>query len=132
MQELVSKLDIKGCLVTADALNCQKKPAIIEANGDYLLFVKSNQLKLMEAIKERVDYTLFIHGTTHAGLNQWTHTHCRATHRVCVAIGEPRYLGRQYEEWTGIKSFGAIISDLKEEKIHGISYHPRKWMQNFS
>ena len=113
MQELVSKLDIKGCLVTADALNCQKKTckAIIEANGDYLLFVKSNQQKLMEAIKERVDYTLIHPRNNTCRAESVDNTHCRATHRVCVAIGEPRYLGRQYEEWTGIKSFGAIISD---------------------
>ena len=113
MQELVSKLDIKGCLVTADALNCQKKTcqAIVGSKGDYLLFVKSNQPKLMEAIKDRVDYTLVHPRNNTSRAESEDRTHSREIHRVCIAIGEPLYLGRQREEWTGIKSFGAIISE---------------------
>lgn len=115
MQELVSKLDIKGCLVTADALNCQKKTcqAIVDSEGDYMLFAKSNQPKLMEAIKECVDYTLVHPRNNTSRAESEDRTHSRETHRVCIAIGEPLYLGRQREEWAGIKSFGAIICETE-------------------
>ena len=38
VRDLIELLDIKGCLIVADALNCQKEPAraIIQNGGDYL------------------------------------------------------------------------------------------------
>ena len=41
--KLLDKLAIEGCLVTADAMSCQKKIAdkILKAKADYLLTVKS-------------------------------------------------------------------------------------------
>ena len=44
VQELFRELEIKGCVVVADALNCQKKTAgaIIGRKVDYLLSVKDN------------------------------------------------------------------------------------------
>ncbi len=46
--ELLKLLDISGCLVTIDAIGCQKKIAqeIVNGNGDYLLAVKGNQKRL--------------------------------------------------------------------------------------
>lgn len=43
--KLIDLLDIKGCLVTLDAMGCQIKIAkkIIAQGGDYLLSVKENQ-----------------------------------------------------------------------------------------
>ncbi|MCL4170170.1 UNVERIFIED_CONTAM: hypothetical protein GTU68_028398, partial [Idotea baltica] len=49
---LLEKLAIKGCLVTADAMSCQKKIArqVVKQEADYLLAVKNNQRKLYQAI----------------------------------------------------------------------------------
>lgn len=49
---LLEKLAIKGCLVTADAMSCQKKIArqIVKQEADYLLAVKKNQRNLHKAI----------------------------------------------------------------------------------
>jgi predicted transposase YbfD/YdcC len=56
VQELIRLLDIRGCMVVADALNCQKKTAkaIIESGGNYLLNVKGNQETLEKDIKDYV------------------------------------------------------------------------------
>lgn len=45
VQELLQQMDIAGCLVVADALNCQRETAkvIVSGKGDYLLSVKENQ-----------------------------------------------------------------------------------------
>ena len=61
VQELIKELDIRGKIVVADALHCQKKTAqvIIEGKGEYLLSVKSNQPCLYQDIAEYVnDQTL--------------------------------------------------------------------------
>ncbi len=51
--ELLKSLELKGCLVTIDAMGCQKKIAevIIEQEADYLLAVKDNQPTLHQAIQ---------------------------------------------------------------------------------
>ena len=51
---LLKLLEISGCLVTIDAMGCQKEIAkeIIDARADYLLAVKDNQPSLCEAITD--------------------------------------------------------------------------------
>lgn len=52
--ELLKALKLKGCLVTTDAMGCQKKIAqqIVDLKSDYLLQVKENHPKLLDAIKK--------------------------------------------------------------------------------
>ncbi|MEE8057652.1 MAG: ISAs1 family transposase [Pseudomonadales bacterium] len=52
--ELLNVLDIKGCIVTIDAMGCQKDIAkkIIDGEGDYLFALKGNQGKLSEQVEE--------------------------------------------------------------------------------
>lgn len=51
--ELINLLDIKGALVSIDAMGCQTQIAsdIIDAGADYLLAVKNNQPSLYKAVK---------------------------------------------------------------------------------
>jgi len=50
---LLQLLDISGCIVTIDAIGCQKVIAkqIIEQEGDYVLALKGNQSGLQEAVE---------------------------------------------------------------------------------
>jgi len=52
--ELLKSLEIQGCLVTIDAMGCQKKIAetIIEKEADYFLAVKDNQPTLHQEIPD--------------------------------------------------------------------------------
>jgi predicted transposase YbfD/YdcC len=56
MRELSEFLTIKGCIIVADALNCQKETAktVIEGKGDYLFSVKDNQQTLKEDMESYV------------------------------------------------------------------------------
>jgi predicted transposase YbfD/YdcC len=49
-------LDIEGCIITADALHCQKgtAKAVIEGKGDYVLNVKDNQPMVKEEIADYI------------------------------------------------------------------------------
>jgi predicted transposase YbfD/YdcC len=52
--ELLRALEIRGCLVSLDALGCQREIAevIRERKADYLLAVKGNQPKLKKALEQ--------------------------------------------------------------------------------
>ena len=52
--QLLELLDIRGALVTIDAMGCQKEIAarIVDGGGDYVLTVKDNQPSLLTAIQD--------------------------------------------------------------------------------
>jgi predicted transposase YbfD/YdcC len=58
--ELLKLLDLKGALVTIDAIGCQKAIAqqIVDKGGDYLLAVKGNQENLLDDIQTTVGRAL--------------------------------------------------------------------------
>jgi Transposase len=58
MPELLKLLEVKGCIVTIDAMGCQKEIAaqIIEQGGDYVLALKGNQGQLHEEVVEFFEY----------------------------------------------------------------------------
>lgn len=51
--QLIKELGLKGAVLTLDALHCQKKTVkqIIDSGNDYVIAVKGNQPKLLQAIK---------------------------------------------------------------------------------
>lgn len=58
--ELLRVLELRGCIVTIDAMGCQKKIAreIIEADADYVLALKGNQETVHQEVKAFLDGTL--------------------------------------------------------------------------
>jgi predicted transposase YbfD/YdcC len=58
--ELLRALELSGCIVTLDAMGCQKKIAreIIEADADYVLALKGNQETVHEEVKSFLDQSL--------------------------------------------------------------------------
>jgi predicted transposase YbfD/YdcC len=57
---LLRALELSGCIVTLDAMGCQKKIAkeIIEADADYVLALKGNQETVHQEVKSFLDVTL--------------------------------------------------------------------------
>ena len=55
--ELLRALELTGCIVTLDAMGCQKKIAkeIIESDADYVLALKGNQETVHEEVKSYLD-----------------------------------------------------------------------------
>jgi predicted transposase YbfD/YdcC len=58
--ELLRVLELGGCIVTIDAMGCQRKIAreILEADADYVLALKGNQETVHEEVKSFLDATL--------------------------------------------------------------------------
>lgn len=61
--ELLRVLELAGCIVTVDAMGCQKKIAreIVEADADYVLALKGNQETVHEEVKTYLDAALAEH-----------------------------------------------------------------------
>ena len=107
VQELIKTLEISGCIVVADAMNCQIETAkaILEAKADYLLCAKSNQPTLKSDIEEYVQ-----DDKLRAKMNSVTKTekgHGRIETRSAFTTNEVSWMpgGRQ---WPGLKCIGAI------------------------
>lgn len=60
LPELLRVLELAGCIVTVDAMGCQKKIAkeIIEADADYVLALKGNQETVHQEVKSFLDSSL--------------------------------------------------------------------------
>jgi len=58
--QLLRVLELSGCIVTIDAMGCQKKIAreIIEADADYVLALKGNQETVHQEVKTFLDAAL--------------------------------------------------------------------------
>ena len=53
--ELLKLLQLRGCIVTMDAMNCQKKTAaqIVKQGGDYLMCLKENHPDMRRNVEDR-------------------------------------------------------------------------------
>ena len=111
---LLKLLEISGCLVTIDAMGCQKEIAreIIECKAEYLLSVKDNQPKLRESIvrvfeEARLDpaalATMDFHQTENKG-------HGRTEVRRCWTTTDVDVLAT-YRDWKNLRSIALIEVD---------------------
>lgn len=111
---LMAMMEIKGSVVTADALNCQRDIAeqIIRQGGDYVLAVKSNQASLHDDIK------LFFEDGFEEGFDvvvqdyeadDWGHG--RTENRKCLAATvEQLEWFKHAKKWKGLKSIVCVRS----------------------
>jgi predicted transposase YbfD/YdcC len=105
---LLELLDVKGALVSIDAMGCQKDIAakIVERGGDYVLTVKDNQPSLITAIQDCFQQAI---ETDFAGLKhdefQTQETgHGRKETRNYQIITNPQLL--MNAEWAGLSVIG--------------------------
>lgn len=112
--ELLKLLELRGAIVTIDAMGCQKAIAeqIIAAEGDYVLAVKENQPKLHDALH---DHFLELHENDFAGATVRRHVthekaHGRITTRYYYVTRIPESLQPFQAEWAGLKSVGQVIT----------------------
>lgn len=112
--ELIELLELKGALVSIDAMGCQKEIAssIIRHGGDYLLSVKGNQERLYKAVKAA------LHGSTTEKPVRESVTcekgHGRAEVREYHLI-DAKDIAAVFPEWEGLKSAGVAISYRQEK-----------------
>ncbi len=115
VRELLGLLDIEGCLVVADALNCQKETAkvIVDGKADYLLSVKDNHPTLKEDIEDYVqDETLQQTMDTHETVEK---NRDRVERRTAYTTNDIDWLYGK-EEWKNLACIGAVHTQFTTKK----------------
>ena len=111
--ELLRLVDIRGTIITIDALGTQKAIAeqIVEGGADYVLALKGNQGTLHQAVIDHLDRLM---ETDFAGAQARWHTtqeqgHGRHETRTYIHLPAPADLpGR--EDWRGLQSIGLVLA----------------------
>jgi predicted transposase YbfD/YdcC len=115
--KLLELLDLKGALVTIDAIGCHKgiTRAIVDKGGDYLITVKANQPKLNKAIQATVEQGLKGRLPA-AAVQQHTTTekgHGRQEKRtlLVIYIKDLKNIDSEYANWPKLTAIGMCRSE---------------------
>lgn len=110
--EALKLVNVKGAIVTIDAMGTQKEIAkqIVNGGGDYVLTLKGNQRNFHKAVVEYADRQL---ATNFQGIGARRHEthekgHGREEHRIYIQFPVPKDLaGRR--AWKGLKTIGMAM-----------------------
>ena len=117
--ELLELLNVSGCIVTIDAMGCQKKiaQAIRDQGADYFLRVKDNQEHLHQMIKTWFDYgeNVQFRGMDCNHTRTINKGHGRIEIRDCWAIDDPLAF-QSLQENAGWVDVGSIVKVIRERR----------------
>jgi len=111
--ELLATLDVKDCIVTIDAMGCQKDIAkqIVDQGADYILSLKGNQGNLHKEVEllfedakknDFKDLSHEIHTSVDGG-------HGRVETRRCTVIADEDWF-EEKSKWKKLTTFGMVES----------------------
>lgn len=115
--KLLELLEIRGCIVTIDAMGTQTKIAkkIIEQGGDYLLAVKENQEHLYQDLVGLFSYDQERNwqDVPYQYAKTVNKNHGRIEIRQCWTTSDPEYLNtlRNQPKWKGLSSIVMIVAE---------------------
>lgn len=107
--ELLRALELAGCIVTADALHCQKNTAkeIQEADAEYVLALKGNQGTAFIEVKTFLDEAIARKETHLVTLETIDKEHGRLEVRRYWQTEKLEWFADR-QEWEGLKSVGVV------------------------
>jgi predicted transposase YbfD/YdcC len=122
VRELLKLLEIRGCVIVADALNCQKETAalIVEKGADYLLCAKGNQSTLESEISDFVQDKTLRSGMDHAKTVEKNRE--RIETRIAYTTCDIDWLSVR-SEWSNASCVGAINRKFKTDKGDTNEWH---------
>jgi predicted transposase YbfD/YdcC len=127
--KLLELLEISGCIVTADALHCQKKTAqaVIKQGAEYVLRVKENQGILAQTLDELFEYaeeTAYVDCDYHRTIEK---VHGRLEIRECWVTSDEDYLRyvHKREAWPGLQTLVMVKTErrLADKTEHQLKYY---------
>lgn len=125
--QLLQMLDLSGCIVTLDAMGCQKEIAQIiqEACADYVLALKANHGLLHEEVKLYLDEAIAHHfkDTPHDSYQTLEKDHGRIEHRRYWTTSDIQWL-QDKQQWSGLCSIGVVEA---QRTIEGHSTIQRRY-----
>ena len=136
---LLELLELNGCIVTIDAMGCQKEIAqgILDRGADYLLAVKENQGRLYQDVRDLFDGgggtglgRRALRLRHHAEPTTLNKGHGRIERRECWAISDPSCLGYLSTggDWPGLRSVVQVLG--RRDTDTGITVQPRYYISS--
>lgn len=112
--QLLDMMELKGTIVTLDAMGCQKAIAkkVIDGGGDFTFAVKDNHPKLAMAV-EQAFINAYEEGLVDSGFRSKTvheKGHGRTEMRSYCVASVPESMKSLTKAWPGIKSIGQAIN----------------------
>lgn len=102
--QLLDLIAVQGCLVTIDAMGCQREIAqkIVDQQADYVLALKANQEELYQEVMHA--FTFMPLSATDEQLDKG---HGRVERRSCQVISDLRFID-EHIKWPGIKAVARV------------------------
>jgi predicted transposase YbfD/YdcC len=128
--KLLKLLEIKGCIITIDAMGCQHTitDQVIEQEGDYVIGLKGNQGHLHEAVEDffTVAYESDFKGVSHDYIEEVDKDHGRFEIRRYWVSDELITLPKA-ASWSGLCSIGMVERECTKA---GITSTERRYFIN--
>lgn len=120
VRELIEQINVKGAILTLDAMHCQKETAelIVNNGGDYVLQLKANQGnfydevysmfedKYMDTTDTDCEYEIF---------STIEKSHGRIEKRTCYVLNEVAFFTNYLAEWKGLKKIFAVKREIEKD-----------------
>ena len=110
--ELLKVLSLKGCIVTIDAIGCQKKiiKQITSQEGDYVIALKKNQGGLYERVEKLFEQALLnnFKGLIKSEYRQSEDERGREETRYCQILTNINQEIDPKGEWKGLNSIASV------------------------
>lgn len=130
--KLLEKLNLKDCVVTADALNTQVDTikAILKGKADYVLPVKENQKSTYEEIKEYFEDKEFLEVVQKENYKKLVEKeHNGIVTREYYLTNDINWMNKK-EKWPGLSSIGLARNTI--ERNNKIMIEDRYYIVSFS
>lgn len=112
--ELIKILDISGCIVTIDAMGCQKDivKLISEKEGDYLITLKKNQSNLYKNVEQLFGEAIAtgFEGCNKSDYSTREESHGREEIRHYLMLSDIAQKIDPNQKWANLKSIGMVES----------------------
>ena len=122
--KMLKWLDVKGHIITIDAMGCQIKIAnqIIKKGGDYIFSLKGNQSNLSEDVTTYFDDKNADNITSHIDYDKG---HGRIETRECWVVDDVEWLRKRHSKWSSIRSIIKIhsIRESKKQTTKEVRYY---------
>jgi predicted transposase YbfD/YdcC len=114
MTELIKVLELNGCIVTIDAMGCQKQivKLIVDQGGDYVITLKKNQNSLYRQVEELFKEAIkkSFEGFTHSCYQTREHSHGRDEIRHYLMLSNISDQIDPKSKWDSLQTIGMVES----------------------
>ena len=120
VKELIDMLDVKGMIITADAMHCQKETAekIVNNGGDYVLQLKANQKSFYEDVYAMFDDKYMDETDKNCEYEIYKteeKSHGRIERRTCYVLNEIAFFTDYLAKWKGLKKIFAVVREVEKD-----------------